>query len=250
MEQVLGTCLDRGIKVVSNAGGLNPSGLAEALVALGERLGLHPAVAYVDGDDLTGRVGALLDAGHPMAHLDTGQPLADAGVTPVTANAYLGGWGIARRAGGRRRRGGVPAGHRRVARRRPGRMVARLAARRPGRARRSRRRRSRHRVRTAGDGRQLRVPGRGDRPALPGVPGRGGRRRRVEHDHQAPRHRRPGLGRHRDRAAALRDRRAGVRRTRTSSRTSTPSPSPRTGPTGCGSPARAARHRRPRPRWR
>jgi hypothetical protein len=95
MEQVLGTCLDRGIKVVSNAGGLNPSGLAQALVALGERLGLHPAVAYVDGDDLTDRVGALLDAGHPMAHLDTGQPLADAGVTPVTANAYLGGWGIA-----------------------------------------------------------------------------------------------------------------------------------------------------------
>ena len=63
------------------------------------------------------------------------------------------------RAGGRRRRGGVPAGHRRVARRGPGRVVARLAARRPGRARRSRRRRARHRVRTAGDGRQLRVPG-------------------------------------------------------------------------------------------
>jgi Acyclic terpene utilisation family protein AtuA len=96
MEQVLGTCLDRGIKVVSNAGGLNPSGLAQALVALGERLGLHPAVAYVDGDDLTDRVGALLAAGHQMAHLDTGQALADAGVTPVTANAYLGGWGIAR----------------------------------------------------------------------------------------------------------------------------------------------------------
>ena len=50
-----------------------------------------------------------------LAHLDTGQPLADAGVQPVTANAYLGGWGIARGAGGRRRRRGLPAGHRRGA---------------------------------------------------------------------------------------------------------------------------------------
>jgi len=96
LEQVLGTCLDRGIKVVSNAGGLNPAGLAQAVLALAERLGLHPAVAYVDGDDLSGRVQQLLDDGHPLAHLDTGQPLAEAGVTPVTANAYLGGWGIAR----------------------------------------------------------------------------------------------------------------------------------------------------------
>jgi hypothetical protein len=94
MEQVLGTCLDRGIKVVTNAGGLNPSGLATRLTELTERLGLHASIAYVEGDDLVDRVPELLAAGHPLAHLDTGQPLADAGVEPVTANAYLGGWGI------------------------------------------------------------------------------------------------------------------------------------------------------------
>jgi hypothetical protein len=94
MEQVLGTCLDRGIKVVSNAGGLNPSGLATRLTELSERLGLHASVAYVEGDDLVDRVPDLLAAGHPLAHLDTGQSLADAGVKPVSANAYLGGWGI------------------------------------------------------------------------------------------------------------------------------------------------------------
>ena len=42
MEQVLGTCLDRGITVVSNAGGLDPQGCADALSELAERLGLHP----------------------------------------------------------------------------------------------------------------------------------------------------------------------------------------------------------------
>src|SRR3981081_3505707 len=42
MEEVLGTCLERGIKVVTNAGGLNPAGLAERLAELGERLGLAP----------------------------------------------------------------------------------------------------------------------------------------------------------------------------------------------------------------
>jgi hypothetical protein len=95
LEQVLGTCLDRGVRIVTNAGGLNPAGLARAVAGLGERLGVAPRVAYIEGDDLTGRVGDLLAAGHPLAHLDTGQPLAEAGIKPVTANAYLGGWGIA-----------------------------------------------------------------------------------------------------------------------------------------------------------
>ena len=95
MEDVLGTCLERGIKVVSNAGGLNPAGLVAQLNHLAARLGLAARVAYVDGDDLSGRIEEIVAAGYPLANLDTGQPLADAGVEPVTANAYLGGWGIA-----------------------------------------------------------------------------------------------------------------------------------------------------------
>ncbi|HSV37304.1 MAG TPA: acyclic terpene utilization AtuA family protein, partial [Nocardioidaceae bacterium] len=94
MEHVLGTCLDRGIKVVSNAGGLNPAGLAHELGTLAQRLGLNPRIAYIEGDDLSDRVADLLAAGHPLANLDTGQSLEDAGTKPVTANAYLGGWGI------------------------------------------------------------------------------------------------------------------------------------------------------------
>ncbi|HEY2519968.1 MAG TPA: acyclic terpene utilization AtuA family protein [Streptosporangiaceae bacterium] len=94
LEQVLGTCLDRGIKIVNNAGGLNPSGLATQLAALADRLGLHPKIAYVTGDDLLPRLDELTAAGHALAHLDTGLPLAQAPGKPVTANAYLGGWGI------------------------------------------------------------------------------------------------------------------------------------------------------------
>ena len=86
METVMGTCLDRGIKVVSNAGGLDPGGCADAVLAVADRLGLSPRVAFVDGDDLTARLGELRAAGQ-LAELDGVDQL-------VTANAYLGCWGI------------------------------------------------------------------------------------------------------------------------------------------------------------
>jgi len=95
LEQVLGTCLDRGIRVVVNAGGLNPAGLAAAVRRLAERLGLAPSVAHVEGDDLLPRLADLQAAGHDLAHTGTGRPLSDLAATPVTANAYLGAWGIA-----------------------------------------------------------------------------------------------------------------------------------------------------------
>ena len=78
LEQVLGSCLDRGIKIVSNAGGLNPAGLASKIGELAARLGLAPRIAWVEGDDLSGRLDSLLAAGHPLANTDTGRPLADA----------------------------------------------------------------------------------------------------------------------------------------------------------------------------
>lgn len=95
MEQVLGTCLERGIRIVTNAGGLNPAGLAGRLGELARGLGLQPRIAHITGDDILARIPDLQAAGHPFAHLDTGMPLAADGAEPVTANAYLGGWGIA-----------------------------------------------------------------------------------------------------------------------------------------------------------
>jgi hypothetical protein len=77
LEDCLGTALDRGVRIVANAGGLNPAGLAIAVRELAERLDLSVNVAHVEGDDLVGRA----------EELGFGAPLA--------ANAYLGAWGIA-----------------------------------------------------------------------------------------------------------------------------------------------------------
>lgn len=94
LEQVLGTAMDHGVKIVANAGGLNPASLAARVRELAERLGLQVNVAHIEGDDLRGRLRALQDAGHDLAHLDTGRPLRELDVPVVTANAYLGAWGI------------------------------------------------------------------------------------------------------------------------------------------------------------
>ncbi len=94
MEEVMGQCLDKGIKVVSNAGGLNPEGCADAVQEVADRLGLSPRIAYVGGDDLAPRLHELIDAGVDFSHLDTGQPLGEIANRIVTANAYIGCWGI------------------------------------------------------------------------------------------------------------------------------------------------------------
>lgn len=94
LEPVLGTVADRGIRVVANAGGLDPAGCAEQVRALGHRLGLDLAVAHVEGDDLLPRWDELEAAGWEPTNLDTGEPFAALGRAAVSANAYLGGWGI------------------------------------------------------------------------------------------------------------------------------------------------------------
>jgi hypothetical protein len=94
MEEVLGTCMDRGVRVVTNAGGLNPAGLAEKIRELAERLGTPVNVAHIEGDDLLGRLDELVATGVRLDHMDTGRPWSDLPGKPVTANAYLGAWGI------------------------------------------------------------------------------------------------------------------------------------------------------------
>jgi hypothetical protein len=93
MEQVMGTCLDRGIKVVTNAGGLDPDHCAEAVAQVAQKLGLSPKIAYVNGDNLIPRLGELQAAGVDLAHFETGEPVGDVSRF-ITANAYLGCFGI------------------------------------------------------------------------------------------------------------------------------------------------------------
>ena len=76
-EDCVGLAMERGVRLVVNAGGLNPAGLASRLRELSASRGLTVRVAHVEGDDLT----------HRAAELGLGEPLA--------ASAYLGGFGIA-----------------------------------------------------------------------------------------------------------------------------------------------------------
>jgi Acyclic terpene utilisation family protein AtuA len=95
MKEVMDECLEKKIRVVANAGGLNPAGMAQSLQTMAEELGLTPKIAYIEGDDLMPRMAELQEKGEAFAHMDKGITLKDAGAMPITANAYLGGWGIA-----------------------------------------------------------------------------------------------------------------------------------------------------------
>ena len=94
MEGVMGECLDKQVRVVSNAGGLNPASLAKELQTVADKLGLHPKIAYIEGDNLLPRLGELQARGESFDHLDKGIALAEAQAQPISANAYLGCWGI------------------------------------------------------------------------------------------------------------------------------------------------------------
>ena len=94
MEQIMGECLDKKIRVVSNAGGLNPKGLAAELSRIAGQLGLKPKIAYIEGDDLMIRLGELQDHGEHFTHMDKGITLKESKAIIISANAYLGCWGI------------------------------------------------------------------------------------------------------------------------------------------------------------
>jgi hypothetical protein len=94
LEEIAVTCKQRGIKIVVNAGGLNPAGLAEAARGLYRKLGVQAAIAHLEGDDLMPKLDELQRRGEPFKHLDRGAPLSTLASPVLSANAYLGGWGI------------------------------------------------------------------------------------------------------------------------------------------------------------
>jgi hypothetical protein len=96
LDAALEHLVANGIRLVVNAGGLNPAGLADATRELVARHGYDLRVSHVDGDDVFGRLGALQQAGHSLPHLTSGEALSSWPHQPLTANAYLGGFGIAR----------------------------------------------------------------------------------------------------------------------------------------------------------
>jgi hypothetical protein len=94
LEGIFAQVLERKVRIVVNAGGLNPRGLARQIREVARRLGLSASVVAIDGDDLLTDLPALQSAGELLAHLDTGRSLTEAGVLPLTANVYLGAWPV------------------------------------------------------------------------------------------------------------------------------------------------------------
>ncbi|MGE5697757.1 MAG: acyclic terpene utilization AtuA family protein [Candidatus Sericytochromatia bacterium] len=86
LEECLALAHDRGVRIVANAGGLNPAGLATAVRELASRLGVPVSVAHVEGDDLLPRATEL--------GLGATGPATSGSGAPLAANAYLGAWGI------------------------------------------------------------------------------------------------------------------------------------------------------------
>ena len=94
LKDVAKTCKEEEIKIVTNAGGLNPKSMANEIKNILSELGLEMQVAYIDGDDLMPRMSDLQNSGEEFINIDKEISLKDSGYTTLTANAYLGAWGI------------------------------------------------------------------------------------------------------------------------------------------------------------
>ena len=94
LQAVAQTCQEKNIKIVTNAGGLNPSSMAAEVEKILAELGVEMKVAYIDGDNLLEDLETLQTEGEALTNLDTGVALADSDQKTLTANAYLGAWGI------------------------------------------------------------------------------------------------------------------------------------------------------------
>ena len=94
VKDVAESCKNKNIKIVTNAGGLNPSSMASEIETILRELKIDLQVAYIDGDDLMPRLADLNDQGEVFKNIDKNIPLAESGYQTLTANAYLGAWGI------------------------------------------------------------------------------------------------------------------------------------------------------------
>jgi hypothetical protein len=92
IESVLPAIVDRGVKVIANAGGVNPVACATALLSAIAKAGHGGKVriGVVTGDDLLPRIDELIAAGHELKHMETGAPLSTVRSRVLSANAYIG----------------------------------------------------------------------------------------------------------------------------------------------------------------
>ncbi len=90
IARILPTCVERNIKAVANAGGVNPHSCAEAVSEVARKLGLDVKIGIVAGDDIVARLDEMISEGLEFNNLDTGEPLSTVRERVQSANVYFG----------------------------------------------------------------------------------------------------------------------------------------------------------------
>jgi hypothetical protein len=91
MKKLLPILVEKNIKVIANAGGVNPIGCMEAIIHIAKELNISGfKIGAVFGDDISGRLNSLIKAGHPLKNMETGGPLTSVIDSVSSANIYFG----------------------------------------------------------------------------------------------------------------------------------------------------------------
>jgi len=90
MRAVMATVLERGVTIISNAGGARPRSCAEALLAIASESGLSPTIGVVEGDDVLDRLSEWVRDGVDLSNMDDGRPFDSIWDRVISANAYFG----------------------------------------------------------------------------------------------------------------------------------------------------------------
>ena len=94
LREIAKTCHDKKIKIVVNAGGLNPKSMSEEVHNILNEMNVASKVAYIEGDNIVNDLDDLQNQGQEFINMDRQISLKDSGHKVLTANTYLGAWGI------------------------------------------------------------------------------------------------------------------------------------------------------------
>jgi hypothetical protein len=91
MERILPVCKEKGIKVITNGGGVNPEGCAEAILDVAKKLNLkNVKIAIVTGDNIKERLDELIEKGEELNNMESGESILTVKDKLLSANVYLG----------------------------------------------------------------------------------------------------------------------------------------------------------------
>jgi hypothetical protein len=95
IARVLPDLVERRIRVIANAGGVNPAACRDAVLAVAKRQGIDVAVATVAGDDIMGKLDEFIGRGVALKNMETGEPLSSIRDRVQSANVYFGAFPVA-----------------------------------------------------------------------------------------------------------------------------------------------------------